>query len=132
MAILEINLEKPALVEEYQYANETPAGMQSIGDWSASSSESKSSGGSESSGGGKGKLVGLLVVAAGVALLAWKLKSGGSGGSELQGDSDKYEHGPEPEIGGDESGGAKRKVASALGLATAVVSLVAVVRKRRS
>ncbi|WP_435180934.1 hypothetical protein [Halorussus sp. AFM4] len=133
MAILEINLEKPALVEEYQPAERTQADRQSTGEGSTarSSSGSKSSGGSESSGGGKAKLVGLLAVAAGIALLAWKLK-GGSGGSELQGDSEKYEHGPEPEIGGDRSGGAKQKVASVLGLATAVVSLAAVVRKRRS
>ena len=134
MAILEINLEKPALVEEYQYANETPAGTQSTGDRSTPSGEPRSSGESESSGGGKGKLVGLLALAAGVGLLVWKLKSGGSEQTDFdEFESDEeYEHGPEPEIGGDESGGAKRKVASALGLVTAVVSLAAVVRKRRS
>ncbi|NHN61095.1 MULTISPECIES: hypothetical protein [Halorussus] len=133
MAILEINLEKPALVEEYQYPDRTPAGTQSA-DESTSSEGSTSADESASSGGGKGKLVGLLAVAAGVALLAWKLKSGGSEQTDFdEFESDEeYDHGPEPEIGGDESGGAKRKVASALGLATAVVSLVAVVRKRRS
>lgn len=125
MALLEINLEKPALVEEYQYPGETPAG---------SSEGTTSESGSESSGGGKGRLVGLLAVVAGVGLLVWKLKNrGGTDQTDFEEfESEEYEHGPEPEIGGDESGGRKRKVASVLGLVVAVASLVAAVRKRRS
>ena len=127
MAILEINLEKPALVEEYQYPGETTAGKTKPGE---------SSRGGKSSG-GKGKLVGLLAVLAGVGLLAWKLKSRKSGSKQsdfedFDEQSQQYEHGPEPEIGGDQSGGAKRKVASVLGLAVALVGVVAAVRKARS
>ncbi|NEU58888.1 hypothetical protein [Halorussus sp. MSC15.2] len=124
MAIVEINLEKPALVEEYRYSGETSEGTQS------SATHSKSSSGSKSSGGGKGKLLGLLALVAAVGVLVWKRKSGGSGG-QSQSEEGQYEHGPEPEIGGDESGGPKRKVASALGLMVAVATLGAAVRKRR-
>jgi len=112
MAILEINLEKPALVEERRYpgASESEAERQP----------------SDDSGGGRGKLLGLLVVLAGVAALAWKLKSGGS---EYE-HEEAYEHGPEPEIGGDD--GMRSKVAGVVGLAVALVSLVAAVRRVRS
>lgn len=132
MAILEINLEKPALVEEYQYPSETTVGKTEPGE---PSHGERSSG--DSGGGGKGKLVALLAVVAGAAVLAWKLKS--SGGSEQadfedfepEEQSQEYEHGPDPEIGSDE-GGAKQKVASVLGLVVALVSVVAAVRKVRS
>ncbi|WP_137286386.1 hypothetical protein [Halorussus salinisoli] len=130
MALLEINLEKPALVEEYQYPGETSTGTQSTGDTTDS----------ESSGGGKGKLLGLLAVVAGVGLLVWKLKSrGGTEQTEVTEfeEEQEYEHGPEPDIGqddvgSDESGGVKRKAAGFLGLVVAVVSLVSVARKRRN
>lgn len=132
MAIVEINLEKPALVEEYQYPGETSERTQSSASRSESSaSRSESVSGSKSSGGGKGKLLGLLALVAAVGVLFWKLKSGASGDQTGTEGNEKYEHGPEPEIGGDESGGAKRKVASALGLMVAVATLGAAVRKRR-
>lgn len=128
MAILEINLEKPALVEEYQYPGGTTVGKTKPG-------ESSRGDRSSSGGGGKGKLVGLLAVLAGVGLLAWRLKRRGSTEQsdfeDFEEQSQEYEHGPEPEIGGDE-GGAKRKVASVLGLVVALVSVVAAVRKARS
>ncbi|MFC4448787.1 hypothetical protein [Halorussus aquaticus] len=125
MAIVEINLKKPALVEEYRYPGETSEGTQSSA--THSSSDSKSTSDSKSSGDGKGKLLGLLALVAAVGVLVWKRKSGGSGGES----EEEYEHGPEPEIGGDESGGPTRKVASALGLVVAVATLGAAVRKRR-
>ncbi|MFC7081575.1 hypothetical protein [Halorussus caseinilyticus] len=126
MAILEINLEKPALLEEYQYPGETTA---------KSGESPENSGATEPSSGGKAKLLALLAVVAGVGLLVWKLTNRGDTEQadldEFEGEGE-YEHGPEPEIGGDESGGAKRKVAGILGFAVAVVGLVGVVRKRRS
>ena len=132
MAILEINLEKPALIEEYQYPDETGR--------PASASRGRASAESTSSGGNKGKLLGLLAVLAGVGVMVWKLKS--RSGTE-QTDFDEfdqeeefdeegeYEHGPEPEIGGDESGGRTRKVAGLLGFAVALVTIIAAVRKAR-
>ena len=132
MAILEINLEKPALVEEYQYPGETTVGRTESGEPSRGDTSSGDSGG-----GGKGKLVALLAVLAGVAVVAWKLKSRrGAEQSDFEDfesgeQSQEYEHGPDPEIGGDE-GGAKQKVASVLGLTVALVGIVAAVRKARS
>jgi len=113
MAIIEINLEKPALIEERRYPGA-----------SGSASESSSA---SSSGGNKGKLLGVLALAVGVAVLAWKLKSGGSDDY----DSEEYEHGPEPEIGGERSG-VRGKVAGMVGFAVALVSVVAAVRKARN
>jgi hypothetical protein len=137
MALLEINLEKPALVEEYQYPGETTVGETEPGE--PSPGDASSGGG----GGWKGKAVGLLAVLAGAAVLAWKLK-GRSGTeqadfeefetheSEMQEtESEEYEHGPEPEIGSDEGGGAARKVASALGLVVALAGVAAALRKVR-
>lgn len=121
MALLEVTLEKPALVEEYQQSGTAPVR-------SGTTAESESN--SESSGGGKGKLVGLLAVLGGVGLLAWKLKARGSDTEQSEFGETESEHGPEPDIGADESGGAKRKVAGILGLVVAIASLAAA-RKRR-
>jgi hypothetical protein len=127
MAILEINLEKPALVEEYQYPGEGTEGP-------AEESAAESS----SSGGGKGKLLGLLGVLAGVGLLVWKLKNRGSTEQtdfeefeEPDYDEESYEEESYEFESEDESGGAKRKVAGLLGLAVGFVGLVAAVQKRR-
>jgi hypothetical protein len=126
MAILEINLEKPALIEEYQYPEQTGR--------TASAGRGRASAASTSSGGNKGKLLGLLAVLAGVGVMVWKIR--GRGGTEqtefdeFEAESE-YEHGPDPEIGGDESGGRTRKVAGLLGFAVALVTVVAAVRKAR-
>ena len=124
MAILEINLEKPALVEEYQYPGET-----------TEEAAEESTADSSSSGGGKVKLLGLLGVLAGVGLLVWKLKNRGS---TEQTDFEEFEEYDEKsyeeesyEFESEESGGAKRKVAGLLGLAVGLVGLVAAVQKRR-
>ena len=114
MAILEINLEKPALVEEHR----------SPGEAGRSASERERSTDSERSSGGKGKLALGLAVLAGVAVLAWRLRSGDSDEYE----SNEYDHGPDPEIGGDERGGVAGKVAGAVGLGVALASVVAAVR----
>lgn len=123
MAIVEINLEKPALVEEHRSSTETTPHTESAG----SSRKSSSSGGS------KGKLVVVLAAVAAVGLLVRKLRNrGGDSGTpdEPRASETEYEHGPEPEIGGDESGGRKRRFAGAIGLVVALVGLVAVVRRR--
>jgi hypothetical protein len=125
MAILEVNLEKPALIEEYQYPGE-------------SSGRSKSSSNQSSSGGGKGKLFAVLAVVAVVGMLAMKMKSSGKGGEAKHsgGDQEEYEHGPDPEIGGDKKYEVKRKVKSKftgiLGIAVAVVGLAVAAWKRRN
>lgn len=125
MALLEINLEKPALVEEYQFPSETPAGEAVARKRATDRSESSRG---QSSGGGKGKLVGLLAALAGVGVLAWKLKQLGGDGESVQ--SQEYEHGPEPDIGSDE-GGVTKKVAGLVGFAVALVGLALAVQKRR-
>lgn len=134
MAIIEVNLEKPALVEEHQYpGQETVKSGQTAA--KSGPTTQKSSSKSDSSGGGKAKLLGLLGVLAGVGVLVWKLKNRGGTEQTHSGD-EKYEHGPEPEIGGDETGsdegGAKGKVAGLLGLVVGVVGLVVAVQKRRN
>jgi hypothetical protein len=131
MAILEINLEKPAVIEEYQHPEKR------------GKSTSRTGTKSKSSGGNKGKLVGLLAVLVGVTVMAWKLR--GRGGTE-QADFDEtsesetegeYDHGPDPEIGGDKKYEVKRKVKSkvsgALGIAVVAIGLavVAALRKAR-
>ncbi|WP_135826845.1 hypothetical protein [Halorussus ruber] len=129
MAILEINLEKPALVEEYQYPGEETEGP---------AEESPAESTSNSSGGGKAKLLGLLGVLAGVGLLVWKLKNRGSTEQtdfeefeEPDYDEEGYEEDSYEFESEDESGGAKRKVAGLLGLAVGLVGLLAAVQKRR-
>lgn len=117
MALLEINLEKPALLEEYQYPGETPA-------------ESGEATGVESSGGGRGRLVAVLALV-GVGLLAWRLRGRGTEQSDLGDFDEESETGPEPEIGGGESGSSRGRVAGLLGLAVVVAGLGAVARKRR-
>lgn len=119
MAILEINLEKPALVEERRSPGEARR---------SASERERSTDSGRSSGGGKGKLALGLAVLAGVAVLAWRLKSGGSD----EHDSEEYDHGPDPEIGGDERGGVAGKVAGAVGLAVALASVAAAARRVRS
>jgi len=129
MALIEVNLEKPALVEEYRYPGETT-------ETETSGEQSRSK--PDSSGGSKAKILGLLGVLAGIGLLVWKLKSrGGSDQTEFgSGGFGEQESEPEPEIGGEdrgsESGGAKGKVAGLLGLVVAVVGLAVAVQKRRS
>lgn len=128
MAILEINLEKPALVEEYQYPGETTVGETAPGETHR--------GDADGGGSAAGKLVSFLVVLGGAAVLAWLLRRrGGAEQTDFEDfDTDQsreYEHGPEPEIGGDSGGGAKSKVASLLGLVV-VVAAAAAVRKARS
>lgn len=125
MALLEVNLEKPALIEEYQY----PSEMAERRVETAKTSKTSES----STGGGKAKLVGLLAVVVGIGLLGWKLKNRGSGSESEQTDfeEEEYEHGPEPDIGAEEGGRSKRKVAELLGLVVAVASLAAAARKRR-
>jgi len=123
MAILEINLEKPALIEEYQFPAESssrPTVESESGDSEANDS---------SSGSLKGKLVGLLAVAAGVGLLVWKLKNRGGD----QTDFDEFETDDEsPEWKTEEDdGGSKGTVAGLLGLVVAAVGLVVAVQKRR-
>jgi hypothetical protein len=147
MAILEVNLEKPALVEEYQPRNESPAETARQSDV-REESDLAADGSTDSSGGVKGKLLGLLAVAAGVGLLVWKLKS--RGGSE-QTDFEEFEAGGESraEFDADEEsgtefesgaefeaeaefetdGGGKKKAAGILGLVVAAVGLVAVKRR---
>ncbi|WP_128477184.1 hypothetical protein [Halorussus pelagicus] len=138
MAILEINLEKPALIEEYQFPTDSSARttQSEVRERSETGQQSDDdSDESESSGGLKGKLLGLLVVAAGVGLAVWKFKN--RGGSE-QTDFDEFE--TEAEFDADEGtevefetdGGGKKKTAGVVGLAVAVVGLVAAVQKRRN
>jgi hypothetical protein len=129
MALIEVNLEKPALVEEYRYPGETTESEPS-----GERSRSKS----DSSGGSKAKLLGLLGVLAGVGLLVWKLKRRG-GSEQTEFGSEEFgeqESEPEPEIGGGDRGGAsdgaKGKVAGLLGLVVAVAGLAVAVQKRRS
>lgn len=135
MAILEINLEKPALVEEFpaertgwdrtETRTTDRTGSKRTRTRLADRTGSKRSG-------GKGKLLGLLVAVAGIAMLARRLRNRGSDtDAEFEtADDTEYEHGPEPEIGGDESGGRKRKVAGALGLVVTLVGVLAVARRR--
>ncbi|WP_135829816.1 hypothetical protein [Halorussus halobius] len=124
MAILEINIEKPALVEEYRSPDEMRERVAATG-------RDRSTSDDRSSGGSKGKVVAALAVLAGVAVLAWRLHSGGSDdGDDSPGDGE-YDHGPEPEIGGDERGGVRGTVAGAVGLAVALASVVAAVRRVR-
>ncbi|WP_276299881.1 hypothetical protein [Halorussus lipolyticus] len=121
MAILEINLEKPALVEEYQYPARTTAESETPTEESAET---------DSSGGSKAKVLGLLGVLAGVGLLVWKLKT--RGGSE-QTDFEDFD---DPEFDDEEftsdEGGSKGKVAGLLGLVVGVGGLLVAVQKRRS
>jgi hypothetical protein len=140
MAILEINLDRPALIEEYRFPDEMDGSTGRAGSKSAKRTGSKS----KSSGGMKGKLVGLLVVVAAVGVAVWKLKS--SSGSKQtdfdefdeEGDHEEgeYEHGPDPDIGADKKYEVKRKakgkVTGLLGLAVALVTVVSVVRKARN
>ncbi len=136
MAIIEVNLEKPALVEEYQFPKDSAVGSAVESETPASESRASESDESESSGGVKGKLLGLLAVAAGVGLLVWKLKS--RGGDE-QTDFDEFEtddesetdESPEWEIEED-GGSSKGKVAGLLGLVVAAVGLLVAVQKRRN
>lgn len=123
MAILEINLEKPALIEEYQFPAESSAAP------AVESSESDT--GESSSGSLKGKLVGLLAVAAGIGLLVWKLKSRGGDQTDLN-EFETEDETPEWETEADGDGGSKGKVAGLLGLVVAAVGLLAAVQKRRS
>lgn len=128
MAIIEVNLRKPALVEEHPGRTESTTGSGIRGAASGAIDRSgRSRGGS--SGGGKAKLVGLLAAVVAVGAVAMKLRGRGGDGDENQ--SQEYEHGPEPEIGGDESGGRMRKVAGLLGLVVALASVGAAARKRR-
>lgn len=106
MAIVEINLEKPALVEEYQFPDETSG---------------RTSGTSQSSGGKAGKLVGLLVVLAGLGAAVWKLKQSGDDQSEF-GEQTEFET---------EASGVGGKAAGAAGFAVTLVVLALAVRKRR-
>ncbi|WP_135854909.1 hypothetical protein [Halorussus salinus] len=137
MAILEINLEKPALIEEYQFPAESSAGHAVASE--SAESEATDSGASDSggSGGSKGKLVGLLAVAAGVGLLVWKLKNRGGDDQtdfdefETDDESEADDESPEWEIEED-GGSSKGKVAGLLGLVVAAVGLVVAVQKRRN
>ena len=124
--LLEITLEKPALIEEIRYPGE-------------SSGQSKSSGKQSSSGGGKGKLLVMLAMVAVVGMLAMKMKSSGkdsTGGGQSKSPDEEYEHGPDPEIGGDKKYEVKRKVKSkvtgVLGIAVAVIGLAVAAWKRRN
>ena len=114
MALIEINLEKPALLE-----SETRRGASGTETTKRTSKRrtSESDGGS-----GLGKLLGLLVLVAGVGLLAWKLR----GGSD---DEETEEYGVEDEFEKSESSGGKGKLVGALGLLVALVG-VGAARKR--
>jgi len=129
MALVEINLKKPALVEEIaEPRSERSRGRDRTEP--TDRSESASTGRSErSSGRGKLKLLGLLAAVIAVGAVVTKLKGRGTDGGEQSGE---YEHGPEPEIGGDESSGRIGKVAGLLGVVAAVVSTVAIAYKRRT
>ncbi|UPW01999.1 hypothetical protein M0R88_07865 [Halorussus gelatinilyticus] len=137
MAILEINLEKPALVEEYQFPEDSAVGSAVESETTTSESGASESGDSGSSGGVKGKLLGLLAVAAGIGLLVWKLKSSGDEQTEFEDfetEAEDEDDSPEWEIeeDGGSGGGSKGKVAGLLGLVVAVVGLAAAVQKRRN
>ncbi|PSP54955.1 hypothetical protein BRC82_08160 [Halobacteriales archaeon QS_1_67_19] len=114
MALLEVNLEKPALVEEYQSPGET------AGDSTADATVDPS--------GGKGKLLGLLVLLAGIGAAGWKLKHRGTDGGDSATEGDESESESETEFDADESGGVARKIAGVVG---AAVVLGLLVRKRR-
>ncbi|WP_158055257.1 hypothetical protein [Halorussus halophilus] len=107
MALIEINLEEPALLE-----SQTRSG--------GSKTEKKQK--TSKRGGGKGKLLGLLVLVAGVSLLALKLRGGSDEEQEAVGVEDEFEK--------SESGGGKGKLVGALGLLVALVG-VGAARKRR-
>lgn len=132
MAIIEVNLEKPALVEEYQFPKDSAVGSAVESETATSESGASESDESESSGGVKGKLLGLLGVLAGVGLLVWKLKSrGGSEQTDFE-DFDDPEFGDESDFASDDESGSKGMVAGLLGLVVGVVGLVVAVQKRRS
>lgn len=118
MAILQVNLEKPALVEEYRYPDATSGGT-------AESAEA-----SGSSGGRAGKLLGLLAVAVGVGLLVWKRRRGGSEQSEFDDAGTEAEFEADVEFEAD-SGGGKGKAAGVLGVLVGVVGLAVALQKRR-
>jgi len=130
MALIEINLEKPALVEERAASRSTSerGRTDSTGRPRPRSTATDRSGDGGSSGGGKLKLLGLLAAVVAVGAVVTKLKRRGTDDDR----SEAYDHGPEPEIGGDGSGGRMRKVAGLLGLVAAVASTLAVARKRQN
>lgn len=107
MALIEINLEEPALLESQTRTKK--------------STKDKSSKSSESGGSARGKVLGLLVLVAGVSLLAWKLRGGSDEEVEEFGVEDGFEE--------TESSGAKGKIFGALGLLVALVG-VGAARKR--
>ncbi|WP_134668867.1 hypothetical protein [Halorussus marinus] len=127
MALVEINLSKPALVEEIpEPATETARDRAGSSDGSGSAPADRSEDGGSS--GGKLKLVGLLAAVAAVGVAVVKLKGRGTDADR----SAEYDHGSEPEIGGDESGGRMRKLAGVVGLVAAVASTLLIARKRRN
>lgn len=115
MALIEVNLKKPAIVEERPGSGESSAGRRSA--------RAKPTSG----GGGTGKLVGLLAVLFGVGLVVIKMR--GSDDTEMETDVET-ESTYEPVEPESESGGA-RKLAGALGLVVAVASVAVAARKRR-
>ena len=122
MAIIEINLEKPALVEERQRRGASSE---------KSASARKRSGSGRS--GGRGKLLGLLAVLAGLGILVARMRGGGETKVDVGMETGSMDEMDEMDGGdaGSASGGVGR-FAGALGLAVALASVVAVVLKRRS
>jgi hypothetical protein len=129
MALIEINLEKPALVEERAASRSASERGRTDSPHRSGSDSFDRSGDGDSSGGGKLKLLGLLAAVVAVGAVVAKLKGRGSDDGDQ---SRAYDHGPEPEIGGDESGGRMRKVAGLLGLVGAIASTLAIARKGRT
>lgn len=123
MAIIEINLEKPALVEERRSRG-------------ASSGQSKSASKRTGSGGsgGRGKLLGLLAVLAGIGLLVARMRGGGETEVDVGMETGSMDEMDEMDEDATESasGGGMGRFAGALGLVVALASVVAVVLKRRS
>ena len=120
MAIIEINLEKPALIEERPGRG-------------ASSGQSKSSRKRSSSGGSsRGKLIGLLAVLAGIGLLVARMRGGGETEVDVgmkTGSMDEMDEIDEDTT--ESAGGGMGRFAGALGLAVALVGVVVAALKRR-
>lgn len=122
MAIIEINLEKPALVEERRVRGASSG-------QSKSASRRSSSGGS---GGGRGKLLGLLAVLAGIGLLVARMRGGGETEVDVGVETGSMDEMDEMDEDTTESaGGGMGKFVGALGLVVALAGVVVAVLKRR-